>query len=171
MRAVANSVVDSDPVGAQHGDVSPVREQLGRERRQIQLPVAGQRVELVGAAGLGEVPMYAPMGLCGLTVTDVELTGGLAVSFVAVWRASFGPALACVGDVVLELVPVPCPDGSGSLGPNCADVRVLVASPRGWLWLGEARRVGRRWPYLVAPLVWLVHQQYGVSRSRRFRLG
>jgi hypothetical protein len=136
-------------------------------------------VELVGSAGLVEpVPMRPPSGYCGITLTDVRLSGAGVVSVLrGVWRPRFGSAAASVGDVVLELLEPathvgrtldrePTRDAAGTR----VGVRLLVAADAaagassarmsgrrgpGWLWLGSWPCVGSDWPFLVGPLAFI----------------
>lgn len=133
----------------------------------------GGPVVLVGLGGVGEVPMRMPVGVCGLTVTGVELVGGVAVSFTGRWRGEYGPASRCVGDVVLDLVEpsIPLDPRQRSNAREARRVRVLMcaATPRRWLWLADARDVGIEWPYLLAPLAMIALGQGAIDARRHPR--
>ena len=89
-----------------------------------------------------------------MTVAGVELVGGVAVSFTGVWRARYGLASECVGDVVVQLVaPVTRLDCAARPGAAVV-VRacVSVAGRRCWWTVADVREAGRDWPYVVAPL-------------------
>lgn len=106
--------------------------------------MAGTPIVLVGPAGLAQpVPLRPAPGCCGITVTEVGLSeGGVVSALRGVWRAEFGSAATCVGDIVLELIephagriahrrpdgPSPRP-GAGSTGDGCPQVgiRLLAA--------------------------------------------
>lgn len=80
---------------------------INRPESGMENPRVGEEVVLVGPAGLAEVvPMWPVRGCCGITVTEIELSEqGVVAALSGVWRASFGPAAAHPGDVVLELLP------------------------------------------------------------------
>jgi hypothetical protein len=140
----------------------------------------GGEVVLIEPRGLGSVPMRPPRGVCGLTVSEIELGGGGVASwFRGVWRAEFGAAAESAGDVVVELADPRDPWPGGPRGSDAAadkrdwvQVRLLVAArgrgrsyPR-WLWLGRWPRLGTDWPYVVAPLVMIVMEQERRAATR-----
>lgn len=143
-----------------------------RSRAEAGAPsgAVGGPVVLVGPGGVGEVPMRMPAGVCGMTVTGVELVGGVAVSFTGRWRGEYGPASRCVGNVVLDLVepPIPLDPRQRSNAREAPRVRVLMcaATPRRWLWLADARDVGTEWPYLLAPLAMIALGQGAIDARR-----
>jgi hypothetical protein len=99
-------------------------------------------------------------GCCGITVTGIELSReGVVTALGGVWRASFGPAAAHAGDVVLELLEpdrcplrsAPRPAGTQPASPLVAEqaseqvaIRLLVAAQDRASEETSARREGAR---------------------------
>jgi hypothetical protein len=117
---------------------------------------------IVGSDHSGLVPMRNIAGMVGFTVTQIELVGGVLAGLRGVWRRDFGSPLVCPGEVVVELLACPAVPAD----PGRVAVRVSVAETGRWRWVGHASQLGRNWPTVIGPLVWLECQRT-LARPRR----